>query len=156
MEDPLRVALTEVLPFPPEAVFSVLTDIAHHTDWLEGTVELITLIDGPAGWGTTWEHRAVMMGKTFVSANVCNVFESKRKFGWISGKPFVSQVNFVLEPAGDLTRLEWVIEAEEAGIVQLAEPLLERLIREMLVRSLVRLKRQLYPRNSREITSSSI
>ncbi len=121
-------------------MFAARTDIAHHTDWIEGAIELVTLIDGPAGLGTTWEHFAVLMGKAFVTANVCNAFEPNRRFGWQSGKPFVSQFTYELEPVGRATRLDWTVDAEETGIVQLAEPLVERQIRTMLERSLARLQ----------------
>ena len=49
--------------FPTEIIFAVLTDIPHHTDWLEEPVELISLIDGPAKLGTKWEQNAIPWGK---------------------------------------------------------------------------------------------
>lgn len=63
-----------------------------------------------------------------------------KKFGWVSEKPFQSQVTFLLESDQDSTELTWAVESEEAGIVQLAEPLLVKQTNEMIRKSLIRLK----------------
>lgn len=80
-------------------MFSARTGISNHTDWLEGAIELVTLVDGPPRLGTPWKHIAVTVEKTYVSSNVSNAFEPNRKFGGKSGKSFTAQVTFVLEPA---------------------------------------------------------
>jgi hypothetical protein len=51
----MRVTVTEMIVTPPETIFAVLTDIPHHTDWVDGLIELISLKDDPAKLGTMWE-----------------------------------------------------------------------------------------------------
>lgn len=136
----MKVAVTETFNLAPEIIFAVLTDIAHHTDWLEEPVELVSLHDGPAKLGTTWEQNANRLGKKLVTRNTCNIYQANRKFGWKTEKPFPAQVTFLLEPEGDITKLSWIVEAEEVGIVQLVEPLLIKKTNELIQKSLMSLK----------------
>jgi len=136
----MKVEIVETLNFPPEIVFAVLTDIPHHVDWVEEPIELVSLSDGPAKLGTKWEQNADWLGKKLVTLNTCNIYEKNRKFGWKSEKPFRTQITLLLEPGHDSTKLTWVVESEEAGIVQLAEPLLIKQTDEMIQKSLIRLK----------------
>lgn len=135
----MKVEKIEQFNFKPEIIFAVLTDIPHHVDWVDEPVELVSLSDGPAMLGTKWEQKANRMGKKLVTVNTCNIYKENKKFGWKSIKPFHSQVTFVLEPDHDLTKLTWIIESEEVGIVQLAEPLLIKQTNEMMRKSLIRL-----------------
>ena len=136
----MKVEIVETLNFPPEIVFAVLTDIPHHVDWVEKPVELVSLSNGPAKLGTKWEQNADWLGKKLVTLNVCNIFIKNRVFGWKSEKPFPTQITLLLEPDHDLTKLTWRVESEEAGIVQLAEPMLVKQTSEMIQKSLVHLK----------------
>jgi hypothetical protein len=136
----MKVEMIETFNFKPEIIFAVLTDIPHHVDWVDEPVELVSLSDGPAKLSTKWEQNADRMGKKLVTLNTCNIYEENKKFGWKSKKPFHSQVTFVLESDHDLTKLTWIVESEEVGIVQLAEPLLIKQTNEMMRKSLIRLK----------------
>ena len=136
----MKVEIVETFVFSPEIIFAVLTDIPHHVDWVDEPVELISLSDGPAKIGTKWEQNADRLGKKLVTSNTCNLYEKNRKFGWRSEKPFLSQVTLLLEPEGERTRLTWMVESDDAGIVQLAEPLLIKQTDEMIRKSLVRLR----------------
>lgn len=143
----MKVEVIETLNFPPEIIFAVLTDIPHHVDWVEESVELVSLSDGPTKLGTKWEQNADRLGKKLVILNTCNLYEKNRKFGWKTDKPFLAQVTLLLEPEGCLTtKLTWMVESDEAGIVQLVEPLLVKQTNEMIQKSLVRLKAYLQTR----------
>ena len=87
------------------------------------------------------EQNADRSGKNLVTLNTCNIFEKNRRFGWKSEEPFPSQVTFLFEPDQDSSKL--IVESEEAGIVQLAEPLLVRQTEEMIRKSLRSLKKLL-------------
>lgn len=139
----MKVEIVERFKTPPEIIFAVITDIPHHVDWVDEPLELVSLSDGPAKLGTQWEQNAGRSGKKLVTLNTCNIFEKNRRFGWKSEKPFPSQVTFLLEPDHDSTKLTWTVESEEAGIVQLAEPLLVRQTEEMIRKSLMSLKKLL-------------
>ncbi|HLF72891.1 MAG TPA: hypothetical protein VI524_00975, partial [Anaerolineales bacterium] len=93
-------------------------------DWVEGVIEHISLTDNPAKLGSIWEHLSDLLGRRLVTSNECNVCETNRKFGWITGKPISSQITLSLEPEKDSTKLTWTVESEATGIAQLAEPLL--------------------------------
>ncbi|MBN1453495.1 MAG: hypothetical protein JW963_20940 [Anaerolineales bacterium] len=136
----MKVEIIETFNFPPEIIFAVLTDIPHHADWVDELIELVSLSDGPARLDTNWEQNADHLGKKLVTLNTCNIYEKNKKFGWISEKPFPSQVTFLLEPDQDSTNLTWIVESDEVGIVQLAEPLLIKQTNEMIRKSLIRLK----------------
>ena len=136
----MKVEMIETFNFPPEIIYTVITDIPHHVDWVDEPLELVSLSDGPAKLGTKWEQNADRSGKKLVTLNTCNIFEKNKKFGWVSEKPFQSQVTFLLESDQDSTDLTWTVESEEAGIVQLAEPLLVKQTNEMMRKSLIRLK----------------
>jgi hypothetical protein len=136
----MKVKVTEMFDFPANIIFAVLTDIPHHTDWLKEPVELVSLIGGPAKPGTKWEQNSNPFGKKLVTINTCNLYERNRKFGWITEKPFLAQVTFLLEPDEDRTKLTWMVESDEAGIVQLAGPLLNKQTNEMIQKSLIGLK----------------
>ena len=143
----MKVEIIETLNFPPEIIFTVLTDIPHHVDWVDEPIELVSLSDGPAKLGTTWEQNADRLGKKLVTLNTCNLYEKNRRFGWKSEKPFPAQITILLKPEGNRTSLTWRVESEEAGIVQLAEPLLVKQTNEMIQKSLVRLKEYLQGKN---------
>ena len=116
----MKVEIIETLNFPPEIIFAVLTDIPHHVDWVDEPIELVSLSNGPAMLGTTWEQNADRFGKKLVTLSTCNIYEKNKKFGWKTEKPFPAQITFLLEPdGGDITKLIWSVESEEAGIVQL-------------------------------------
>jgi hypothetical protein len=136
----MKVTVTETFDFPPGIIFGVLTDIPHHVDWVDEPVELVSLSDGPAKIGTKWQQNTDRLGKKLFILNTCNLYEENKKFGWISEKPFPSQVTFLLESEGEKTKLTWMVGSEEAGIVQLAEPLLVKQTNEMIQKSLLRLK----------------
>jgi hypothetical protein len=142
----MNVEIIETFNFPPEIIFAVVTDIPHHTDWVNELLELVSLSDGPARLGTKWEQNATRSGKKLVTLNTCNIFEKNRRFGWKSEKPFPSQVTLLLEPDHGSTKLTWTVESEEAGIVQLVEPLLVRQTEDMIRKSLVSLKKLLQTR----------
>ena len=136
----MKIKVIETFNFPPGIIFAVLTDIPHHVDWVEEPVELVSLSDGPAKLGTKWEQNADRLGKKLVTLNICNVYEKNKKFGWKSEKPFPAQVMFLLEPDGGETKLTWIVESEEVGIVQLAEPLLIKQTNAIIQKSLIGLK----------------
>jgi hypothetical protein len=136
----MKVEITEMFNSPPEDIFAVITDIPHHVDWMEYPIELTSLNNGPARLGTKWEQNADRLGKKLVLLNTCNIYEKNRKFGWKTEKPFLAQVTLILESEGKMTRLVWIVESGEAGIVQMAEPLLTKQTSEMIRKSLSRLK----------------
>jgi hypothetical protein len=142
----MKVEMIEMLNFPHEIMFAVLTDIPHHVDWMDGLVELVSLSNGPAKLGTKWEQNAGRAGKKLVTLNTCNIYEENKKFGWVSKKPFLTQVILTLDPVQDSTKLTWIVESEEAGIVQMAEPMLVKQTDEMMRKSLMRLKAYLQDR----------
>jgi hypothetical protein len=139
----MKVEIIEIFNFPPEIIFAVLADIPHHVDWVDEPFELVSLSDGPAKLGTKWEQNADRLGKQLVTLNTCNIYEENKKFGWKSEKPFPSQVTLTLEPEQESTQLMWIVESDEAGIVQMAEPLLIKQTEEMVRKSLVRLGKYL-------------
>ena len=136
----MKIEIMEIFNFQPEIIFAVLTDIPHHVDWVDEPLELVSLSDGPAKLGTKWEQNADRSGRKLVTLNTCNIYEKNKKFGWISERPYPTQVTFTLETDHDSTKLIWIVESEEAGIVQLAEPLLVKQTNEMIRKSLLRLK----------------
>ncbi len=136
----MKVKIIETFNTPPDMIFTVIADIPHHVDWTDGPIQLVSLRDGPAKPGTSWEQNTDRLGKKLLTVNVCNVYEAKRKLGWKSDKPLPSQVTFLLEPDHDSTKLTWTVESEEVGIVQLAEPLLVRQTEEIIRKSLMHLK----------------
>ncbi len=135
----MKVEMIEIFNFPPEIIFAVLTDIPHHVDWVDEPLELVSLMDGPAKLGTKWEQNADRSGKKLVTLNTCNIFEKNKKFGWVSEKPFQSQVTFLLESDQDSIELTWIVESAETGIVQMAEPMLVKQTSEMIQKSMARL-----------------
>jgi hypothetical protein len=142
----MKIEVIELCHFPAEVIFTVLTDIPHHVDWVSEPIELVSLSDGPAKLGTKWEQNADRLGKKLVTLNTCNIFEKNKKFGWVSKKPFLTQVTLTLESIQDSTKLTWIVESEETGIVQMAEPLLVKQTDEMMRKSLVRLRAYLQGR----------
>ncbi len=79
-------------------------------DWVDEPVELVSLSDGPAKLGTKWEQNADRLGRKLVTLNTFNIFEKNKKFGWLSKKPFHSQVTFLLELGQNSTKLTWIKE----------------------------------------------
>jgi len=143
----MKVVVTEMFNFPPEIIFAVISDIPHHVDWVEGSIELTSLSDGPAKLGTKWEQNANRLGKKLATLNTCNIYEKNKKFGWNSEKPFPAQVTFLLALEGEITKLTWIVESEEVGIVQMAEPLLVKQTNVMIQKSLVRLQAYIKTKN---------
>jgi polyketide cyclase/dehydrase/lipid transport protein len=131
----MKIKIIETLNFPPEIIFAVLTDVQHHTDWVEGVIEHISLTDSPAKLGSIWEHMSDRLGRRLLTSNECNVCETNRKFGWITGKPISSQITLSLEPDKDSTKLTWSVESEATGIAQLAEPLLMKETKDRIQKS---------------------
>jgi len=142
----MKVEIIETFNIPSEIIFAVITDIPHHVDWVDEPIQLVSLRDGPAKLGTSWEQNAERLGRKLVTLNTCNIFIKNRVFGWKSEKPFPAQVMLILESCGEITKLTWTVESEKAGIVQLVEPLLVRQTNESIQKSLVRLKAYLQTR----------
>jgi hypothetical protein len=136
----MKVEMIERFNSAPEIMFAILTDIPHHVDWMQEPLELVSLSDGPAKLGTKWEQNADRAGKKLVTLNTCNIFEKNKKFGWVSKKPFLTQVTLTLEPVQDSTKLTWIVKSEETGIVQMAEPMLVKQMKATMQKSLLRLK----------------
>ncbi len=78
----MKVEVIEVCHFSPEIIFTVITDIPHHVDWVDEPVELVSLSDGSAKLGTKWEQNADRSGRKLVTLNMCNIFEKNKKFFW--------------------------------------------------------------------------
>lgn len=135
----MKVAVVETLNFLPEIIFAAITDIPHHVDWVDGPFQLISLNDGPAKLGTSWGQNTNRLGKKLAIVNICNIYEANRKFGWKTEKPFPTQVTFLIEPYSDITKFTWTVQSEDAGIVQLVEPMLIKQTQEMIQKSLIRL-----------------
>lgn len=106
----------------------------------------LSLIGGPAKLGTKWEQNANRFGKRLFLLNTCNIYETNRKFGWKTEKPFLAQVTFLLEADKGVTKLTWSIESDEGGIVQLTEPLLIKQTDLIIRNSFARLKKYLQSR----------
>jgi uncharacterized protein YndB with AHSA1/START domain len=124
----------------PKQVFAALIDVPHHADWAEGSPELVSLSDNPAKLGTTWEHRAKILGRELTTPNQCNVYETNRQFGWKAEKPFAAQMTFLLEPVEGNTQLTWSGEGELIGFFALTEPLVARAMKDSIQKSLDGLK----------------
>ncbi len=142
----MKIEVIEEYNFPPEIIFTVITDIPHHVDWVDEPLELVSLSDGPAKLGTKWEQNADRLGKKLVTMNTCNIYEKNKKFGWVSKKPFPTQVTFLLGSDQDSAKLTWIVESEETGIVQMAEPMLVKQTNVMMRKSLIGLKEYLRAR----------
>ena len=51
----MKIEIMEIFNYPPEVIFAVLTDIPHQVDWVHEPLELESLSNGPAKFGTKWE-----------------------------------------------------------------------------------------------------
>ncbi len=135
-----KAEFTVTINRSPEQVFAALIDVSHHTNWAEGPPELVSLSDNPAKLGTTWEHRAKILGRELTTPNQCNVYEANRQFGWEAAKPFAAQMTFRLEPMEGNTKLTGSGEGELTGFFQLAEPLVANAMKDTIQKSLNGLK----------------
>jgi hypothetical protein len=140
----MKVEIIETFHFPPETIFAVLTDIRHHPNWMNGTLELASLPDNPARLGSRWEHFSDLLGRRVLISNKCNLYQTNSKTGWITGKPLAFQTTFFLQPGSDSTGLRWKMEWESTVVAQMAEPLLVKGTREQIAKSLVGLKDYLH------------
>jgi hypothetical protein len=148
----MKVEVNKTFSFPPEIIFAALTDVQHHTDWAEGLIELVSLTNSPAKFGTKWEHMSDLLGRRLVTFNECNVFKKNQIFGWVTEKPITSQITLSLRPEKDSTNLTWSVESEAIGIAQLAEPLLVKETKDRIQKSLSGLKTYLEVPALREVT----
>ncbi len=140
----MKVEISDTFHFPSETIFAVLTDIRHHPDWLNGTIELASLSEHPARLGTIWEHFSDLLGRQVLISNKCNLYKTNSKFGWVTGKPLAFQTTFFLQPGSDSTGLSCGMEWESTGVAHMAEPLLVKENSERIAKSLAGLKAYLH------------
>ena len=146
----MKVEIIETFNFPPKVIFAILIDVQRHTDWAEGPIELISLTNSPAKFGTRWEHMSDLLGRRLVTSNECNLYKKNQVFGWITEKPITSQITLSLQPEKDSTKLTWSVESEATGIAQLAEPLLVKETKDRIQKSFSGLKASLEGNTSRK------
>jgi carbon monoxide dehydrogenase subunit G len=56
-----EVTASAIVPAPPEAVFSLLSDTARYPEWVTGT-DAVTRTDGPASDGSTYDEINPILG----------------------------------------------------------------------------------------------
>jgi uncharacterized protein YndB with AHSA1/START domain len=128
---------------PPEAVFAVITDVAHHPDWSKGAGRILDVSENPAALGTTWTQITKMMGREIQAQARVNEYEANRKFGSEVDKPFPAQLLWVLEPAGSGCTVTVTAESEPTGFYAAAGPLMAKAIRDSFSSDLNSLKAHL-------------
>jgi len=120
---------TEIARSPAD-VFAFVTDATNLASWQTNTVTAVPEPAGPIGLGSRIRevHRAPG-GKEFAELVEIVEFEPDRAFGMrvIEGQPIHGRITF--EPTEQGTRLRFRVYGQPTGIVRVAQPILQPLLR---------------------------
>ena len=135
----IRVEASVVIDRPPEEVFAYATDPANAPAWQSSALE--ASVDGPLQAGATGREVRKFLGRRMESTMRVEEYEPPRRFALqVTSGPVPFHIQQTIEPAGEGSRVDVVMEGEPGGFFKLAEPLVERGVRRELEGNFATLK----------------
>lgn len=111
---------------PVHEVFSYLARIENLAQWQGSMVEARQDGDGPVGVGTKGKVTLKFAGRKWESDLEVSEYELDRRIGFRASAPVPGHFEFILEPAGRVTKATARGSVEPGGFFKLAEPILAR------------------------------
>ena len=135
----IKVQASLVINRPPSEVFTYATDPVNVSEWQSSALE--AAVDGELRAGATGREVRKFLGRRMESTMRIEEYEPPRSFALqVTSGPVPFHVQQTVEPTGEGSRINVVIEGEPGGFFKLAEPLVERAVRRELEGNLATLK----------------
>jgi uncharacterized protein YndB with AHSA1/START domain len=107
-----RIETKYSIKAPVEQVFDYLTDPSNRPEWLDSTIKVENISEGPVSVGTSWTEVTKLAGRVY--EHVRTVAEYKRpqryvmEFAFLGAK--TGKFDLTFEPEGEKTRITQVME----------------------------------------------
>jgi uncharacterized protein YndB with AHSA1/START domain len=121
----IKIERTITIHRPLSEVFAYLCDIEHGPQYISGQRAAQKTSTGPMGVGTTF----VTTGKFLRQSGNNEVieFEPNSRLTWKATSGARATTNWNFKPSGESTRVTFTRTSDTAGLLRLAEPMMERL-----------------------------
>jgi uncharacterized protein YndB with AHSA1/START domain len=121
----IRIEFTLAIDRPPEEVFELLSDIERLPEWQSSALEAHT--EGPLAEGSRISEKRRLLGREVATELEVLAYVPPRRLTLRSlGGPVKFNIDHELVHQDGSTRLTFVAEAEPAGFLKLAGPMLAR------------------------------
>ncbi|MGH8976147.1 MAG: SRPBCC family protein [Acidimicrobiia bacterium] len=130
---------------PLPEVFAFLEDVENNPKWLRGMKSCTWTSEPPVGVGSTYDQRAVFLGKEIVSSFVVTEHEPRKRVTIKTTKSsFPLTVTRTTEAvASGRTHVHETVEGDPRGFYRMAQPLLRLVVQRNVRRDYGHLKRLL-------------
>jgi uncharacterized protein YndB with AHSA1/START domain len=137
----IKIEQSGVINRPIEEVFEYVTNPENIPIWMSHVLEVKKTSEGPVDVGTTMAQLFRFLGRKFQISRTATEYQPNRKYGAkdISGP---GQVNFMatFESVSGGTKITYIGEIEPAGLLNIAEPILARMLRRQAENNFATLK----------------
>jgi hypothetical protein len=126
-----------------DAVFAMLTDLDHLSDWAIGIVESRQTSKGPRGKGTTYRMVGKVLFWRIPSVYEVIVYEPPSRFGGKNAGALSFEEIYMLESVAEGTLDDQRTEIYPRGVFKILRPIMARALKKQLDTDLANLKRLL-------------
>ena len=137
---------------PAAEVFAFVSEFPNNPRWQRGQRSCRWTSQPPLGVGSTYDQHARFLGKDLVNAFRVVEFDPGRRIGFASTSgTFPLAITRTVESLDDGPRSRFTerVRGQPGGVFRIAEPLLQRMVRETIRRDFPRLKALLEQRAGR-------
>jgi uncharacterized membrane protein len=120
----ITIERTITIHRPVDEVFAYLSDVEHGPQYISGQREAHKTSAGPMGIGTTFATTSRFLRRT--GTNEVTEYEPNRRLAWKATSGARATTTWALEPSGPSARVTFTTAVDVAGLLRLAEPLLEQ------------------------------
>lgn len=140
----LTLRQSVVIRRPVNEVFAYVSDFNRAKEWRVEVRESTQTPPGPMVKGSQLHEESAIMGRRVVTESVVDELEPGRRFAFkhVAG-PIPVSGEYLLDAAGDGTKLTYTLYAELRGVWRVAAPYLRGSGPKMMARSLEKLRERL-------------
>jgi uncharacterized protein YndB with AHSA1/START domain len=99
---------------PVETAFDYVTDPANRPGWLESTLEVKNITEGPIGVGTSWTEVDKIAGRTMEQVMTLTEYERPRRYGYVMEVAVfgvkTGKFDITFEPEAGGTRIAFIFD----------------------------------------------
>ena len=137
----IRIEHSVVIDHPLDDVFAYLAAPWNMPEWQDAVLEATVIGDQPIGPDTRVRVRRQFMGQTVTLVMETTEFRPNERFSFASESgPVALRGSVAVEPHGGGTSVAFTVSGEADGLLALAGPFIEQIVRKETVENAARLK----------------